>query len=165
MHWFVCSHSVVLNKAHTQMHLNLRHSFLWRYKHMCLTRQSIVLVSFHTFFAFILTDNWSIGKRLLDFNLATKMHTGRLRSHWIRLECHVLTCSASSQDAYRAATMAIASLIPRPGLASCRLRYGKAGKPWHLFSHEHDKSAKYVWRVTWYLGSFCSSESCTPTHN
>ena len=46
------------------MHLNLRDSFLWRYiyKHMCLTRQSTVLVSFHTFFAFIQTTTEVLAK-------------------------------------------------------------------------------------------------------
>ena len=48
------------------MHLNLRDSFLWKYihvyKHVCVTRQSTVLVSFHTFFAFIQTTTEALAK-------------------------------------------------------------------------------------------------------
>ena len=34
------------------------------------------------------------------------------------------------------------SLIPRPRPAFRRLQYGKAGRAWYLFSHEHDVIGK-----------------------
>ena len=36
-----------------------------------------------------------------------------------------------------------ASLVPRPRPAFCCLQYGKAGRAWYLFSHEHDVLGKW----------------------
>ena len=73
------------------------------------------------------------------------------------------TCCASWQ---RQHLQIVLSLVPRPHPAFRRLQYGKAGRAWYLFSHEHDvigNKAKVQLEVTWYLHMYVESIASFPT--
>ena len=59
----------------------------------------------------------------------------------------------------------IGSLIPRPRPAFRRLQYGKVGRAWYLFSHEHDLIGKwFVYCSTDYtLNAWCTRQSPSPS--
>ena len=80
--------------------------------------------------------------------ISLKLEPRDIQDSWIR-KANSSSLSDNDKDivsgsivVMKALSYFFARLVPRPHPASHHLQYGKAGRAWHLFSHEHDVIGK-----------------------